>query len=91
MPMPNPNEWKNGKQLKILSDLWKFSVLETWDIFARKLQWESFTPFGIPSEPEVYNITAGLLNLSSVNLLEVFKDKNNFKVLRKEETIFLDI
>ena len=58
-PAVSPKEWKTGSTLNTLSVRPKSMRAAACAAFASMLRWESTTPFGVPSEPEVKRIAAG--------------------------------
>ena len=59
VPAVRPNEWNTGSTLNSLSWRPKSMRAAACAAFASMLRWDSTTPFGVPSEPEVNRITAG--------------------------------
>ena len=57
-PTVSPNEWNTGSTLKTLSWRPKSMRAAACAAFASMLRWDSTTPFGTPSEPEVNRIAA---------------------------------
>ena len=57
-PTVRPNEWNTGSTLNTLSSRPKSIRAAACAAFASMLRWDSTTPFGVPSEPEVNRITA---------------------------------
>ena len=58
MPTVSPNEWNTGSTLNTLSWRPKSMRAAACAAFASMLRWDSTTPFGVPSEPEVNRIAA---------------------------------
>ena len=54
----SPKEWNTGSTLNSLSWRPKSMRAAACAAFASMLRWESTTPFGTPSEPEVNRIAA---------------------------------
>ena len=65
VPTAKPKLWKSGKALKNLSLKSISKAVQICDLLVIKFRWLSTTPFGVPSEPLVYNTTAGPSGLSS--------------------------
>ena len=59
MPPVRPNEWNTGSTLNTLSLALASTRASACAALARMLRWDSTTPLGVPSDPEVNRITAG--------------------------------
>ena len=59
MPPVSPNEWNTGSTLNTTSAGVTSKRAMTCATLARRLRWDSTTPLGAPSEPEVNSTTAG--------------------------------
>ncbi len=59
MPPVSPKEWNTGSTLNTLSLALASTRARAWAALARILRWDSTTPFGVPSEPDVNSTTAG--------------------------------
>ena len=57
-PTVSPNEWNTGRTLNTLSSRPKSMRAAACAALASMLRWESTTPFGTPSEPDVNRIAA---------------------------------
>ena len=57
-PTVSPNEWNTGSTLNTLSERPKSMRASACAQFASMLRWESTTPLGTPSEPEVKRMAA---------------------------------
>ena len=58
-PTVSPKEWNTGSTLNTLSCRPKSMRAAACAALASMLRWDSTTPFGVPSEPEVNRIAAG--------------------------------
>jgi len=58
-PAVRPKEWKTGSAFSTLSSGEKSMTDRIWAILAWSARWDSTTPFGLPSDPEVNSTTAG--------------------------------
>ena len=63
-PTVSPNEWNTGRTLNTLSWRPKSMRAAACAALASMLRWESTTPFGMPSEPEVNRIAAQIVGLA---------------------------
>ena len=57
-PTVSPNEWNTGSTLNTLSCRPKSMRAAACEALASMLRWDSTTPFGVPSEPEVNRTAA---------------------------------
>ena len=57
-PTVSPKEWTTGRILNTLSSRPKSMRAAACAAFASILRWESTTPFGTPSDPDVNKIAA---------------------------------
>jgi hypothetical protein len=57
-PTVSPKEWNTGRTLNTLSWRPKSMRAAACAAFASMLRWDSTTPLGVPSEPEVNRIAA---------------------------------
>ena len=66
-PTVSPNEWNTGSTLNTLSSRPKSIRAAAWAAFASMLRWDSTTPLGTPSEPEVNRMAAQSSALRDTN------------------------
>jgi len=66
-PTVSPNEWNSGSTLNTLSARPKSMRASACAALASMLRFDSTTPFGVPSEPEVNRIAAGSSGLRATS------------------------